>query len=112
MRENKFNLKDATGTYYSFQDFAIATGREPAKKRTDDMNKLKAQQEKFAGKCKVCGQDLTYHYGTNVLTCTNVKCKGIEKRYPNDDGIETVRYIPVTRMVDSTGMEIALNIFS
>lgn len=110
MKENK--LKSLNGkTYYSFQELAAATGK-PVKRRTDDMDKLQAQREHFAGKCKVCGQTLTYHYGTNILTCNNVECKGIRKTGVNDDGTEKVWYLPVIRFLDATGMDIALNLFS
>ena len=111
MKTIKFNLQNANGTYYSFQDFARATGRETAKKRTSDEQKLQAQKEKFVGKCKVCGQDLTYRHGTNILACTNANCKGIEMKRKNDDGTESTWYIPVTRLLDTTGMEIAMNLF-
>lgn len=103
-------LTRLNGTYTSFQDLAAATGR-PVKRRTKDMDKLQAQREHFAGKCKVCGHILTYHNGTNVLTCTNPECKGIKKTGLNDDGSEKVWYVPVIRTVDTTGMEIAARLF-
>lgn len=99
-------------TYYSFQELAKDFGCKPVKRRTNDMDKLKSQQEKFAGRCKVCGNVLTYHQGTNVLTCTNPECKGIKMTSKNDDGTERTWFIPVTRMVDETGMEIAINLFA
>ena len=113
MKENKLRLaKDITAQYSSFEEVAKAWGCKPVKKRTDDEEKLKKQQEKFVGKCKVCGQDLTYIYGTNVLACTNESCKGIKMTSKNEDGTENTWYVPVTRTVDSKGMDIAINLFS
>lgn len=112
MKEKMRLPKDTTAHYTSFEDVAKAFGCKPVKKRTDNVEQLKNQQEKFAGKCKVCGQNLTYHYGTNVLSCTNPDCKGIKMTSKNEDGTDKVWYIPVTRMVDDLGMEIALNLFS
>lgn len=113
MNEKKLRLsKDTTACYHSFEEAAKAWGCRPVKKKTDDAEKLQKQQEKFVGKCKVCGQDLTYIYGTNVLACTNEACKGIKMIGKNEDGSERVYYVPVIRTVDETGMEIALNIFS
>lgn len=101
-----------TKTYYSFQELAKDFGCKPVKKRTSDMDKLTAQREKFVGRCKVCNSLLTYHTGTNVLTCTNPECKGIKMTSKNEDGTERTWFIPVTRMVDETGMEIAINLFA
>lgn len=113
MKEKNLRLsKNTTAHYSSFEEVAKAFGCKPLKKRTDDAEKLKNQQEKFVGKCRVCGQNLTYIDGTNVLACTNTSCKGIKRTYKNEDGTENVRYIPVTRIVDEVGMEIAMNLFS
>ena len=113
MRENKLRLsKDTTAQYNSFEEAAKAFGCRPVKRKTDNAEKLQKQQEKFVGKCKVCGENLTYIYGTNVLACTNEKCKGIKMTSKNEDDTEKVWYIPVTRMVDEAGMEIAMNLFS
>lgn len=113
MKENKFRLsKDTTARYSSFEEVAKAFGCKPVKKRTDDTDKLKKQQEKFVGKCRVCGQNLTYLSDTNALACTNPECKGIKMTAKNEDGTDKIWYIPVTRTVDDTGMEIAMNLFS
>lgn len=113
MKENKLRLsKGTTAQYNSFEEAAKAFGCRPVKKKTDDANKLAKQQERFVGKCKVCGENLTYIHGTNVLACTNEKCKGIKMTSKNEDGTENVWHVPVTRMVDDLGMEIAMNLFS
>lgn len=112
MKGNMRLSKGTTAHYSSFEDVAKAFGCKPVKKKTDNAEQLRNQQERFVGKCRVCGQNLTYHYGTNVLTCTNPECKGIKMTSTNEDGSENVWYIPVTRMVDDLGMEIAMNLFS
>ena len=113
MKENKLRLsKGTTAQYNSFAEAAEAFGCRPVKKKTDNAEKLHKQQERFVGKCKVCGENLTYIYGTNVLACTNADCKGAKMTAKNDDGTDRVWYIPVTRMVDSVGMEIGMNLFS
>lgn len=50
--------------------------------------KRKVQQEKFA-RCKFCGGQMTYHKGTNVLTCENIVDK--EETITNEDGTTTVK---------------------
>lgn len=87
-------------------------GLKPLKKRTNDPEKLKAQQEKFVGKCRVCGQHLVWLEGTNTLACQNPECKGVRMTSKDEDGNEKVWYIPVTRTLDERGMQIATNLFS
>ena len=111
MRELRLS-KNTTAQYNSFEEVAKAWGCKPVKKKTDNVEKLQKQQERFVGKCKVCGENLTYIYGTNVLACTNDKCQGVKMTAKNEDGTERIWYIPVTRMVDDIGMEIAMNLFS
>lgn len=113
MRENKLRLsKDTTAHYSSFEEVAKAWGCKPVKKKTNNTDKLQKQQEKFVGKCKVCGQNLTYLSNTNALACTNAECKGIKMTAKNEDGTDRVWFVPVTRTVDDKGMEIAINLFS
>lgn len=113
MSEKKLRLsKDTTAYYNSFEEAAKAFGCRPVKKRTDDLDKLAKQQERFVGKCKVCGENLTYISDTNILACTNPACKGIKMTSKDEEDNEKVWYIPVTRMVDDKGFEIALNLFS
>ena len=113
MKENKLRLsKDTTAQYNSFEEVAKVFGCRPVKKKTDNLEKLVKQQEKFVGKCKVCGKNLSYIHGTNVLACTNPDCKGIKMTAKNEDGTERIWYVPVTRMVDEKGFEIAMNLFS
>ena len=104
--------KDTTAHYSSFEEVAKVFGCKPVQKRTNDMDKLQKQQEKFVGKCKVCGQNLTYLYGTNILACKNAECKGIKMTSKDEDGAEKIWYIPVTRTVDEKGREIAMNLFA
>jgi hypothetical protein len=113
MNEKKLRLsKDTIACYNSFEEAAKAWGCRPVKKKTDDAEKLQKQQEKFVGKCRVCGQNLTYVYGTNILACTNETCKGVKMTGKNEDGTERIYYIPVTRILDDVGMDIAMNLFS
>lgn len=106
------NDKETTARYSSFTECAKAFGCRPVKRRTDNAEKLAKQREKFVGKCKVCGENLTYINGTNVLACTNPKCTGIKMTAKNDDGSERIWYVPVTRTVDDHGMDVAMNLFS
>ena len=48
---------------------------------------------------------------TNVLACKNPECRGIKMTSTNEDGSERTWYIPVTRMIDNRGMQIAENLF-
>ena len=111
-------IKGTTKTYNSFEEFGKDEklrkqfGLKPIKRRTNDKEKLKAQQEKFVGKCRVCGQHLTWIDGTNTLACKNPDCNGIKMSSKNEDGTEKVWYIPVTRTLDEKGMQIAERLFS
>lgn len=111
-------LKGSIKTYDSFEELGKDEklrkqfGLKPIKRRTNDKDKLKAQQEKFTGKCRVCGQYLVWIDGTNTLACKNTDCNGIRMSSKNEDGTEKVWYIPVTRTLDEKGMQIAERLFS
>lgn len=102
--------KGVTERYASLSELRDNFGLKPVKKRTDNAEKLKAQQEKFLGKCRVCGEPLTWIHGTNILACKNEACKGFKMTGKNEDGSENVWYIPVTRVLDDEGLEIAQRI--
>ena len=106
------NPKGVTERYTSLEELRKGFGLKPVKKRTNDAEKLKAQQEKFLGTCKVCKQTLSWVEGTNICTCKNPACKGVKMTGTNEDGTEKVWYIPVTRILDSKGIEIAEHLFN
>ena len=110
MREFR-KAKGVTERYTSLDELRTSFGLKPIRKRTTDAEKLKAQQEKFVGVCKVCKQPLHWIEGTNTLACKNADCKGVKMTSKNEDGTDKVWYIPVTRMLDSEGMEIAERLF-
>lgn len=110
MREFR-KAKGVTERYTSLEELRTAFGLKAVRKRTTDAEKLKAQREKFVGTCKVCKQPLSWIEGTNTLACKNPECKGVKMTSKNEDGTDKVWYIPVTRMLDSDGMEIALRLF-
>ena len=103
--------KGVTQRYTSLEELRKAWNCKPVVRRTNDKEKLKAQQEKFVGKCKVCGELLSWIEGTNSLACKNPDCKGIKMTSKNDDGTEKAWFIPVTRTLDTEGMEIAERLF-
>ena len=114
------DFKKCKGTIKSFNSFEELRddetlrrqfGLKPVKKRTNDEEKLKEQKEKFVGKCRACGQSLTWIEGTNTLACKNIECKGIRMSSKNEDGTDKVWYIPVTRTLDEKGFEIAQKLF-
>lgn len=103
--------KNVTAHYSSFEETAKAFGLKPATYRTSDLEKLKFQRDKMAGKCKVCGEILTHVSDTNVFACANDKCKGVKIQKVNKDGETKVSYIPVTKVVEGIGSKIIENIF-
>lgn len=103
--------KNCTEHYTSFDELRKAFGIKPVVKRTKDEEKLKAQREKFLGICKVCKQPLSLVEGCNVLACKNEDCKGLPMKGTNEDGSEKIWYIPVSRILDDKGAEIARNLF-
>lgn len=103
--------KNCTEHYTSFSEAAKAFGCREVVKRTKDENKLAMQREKFLGICKVCKQPLHLVSGCNVLSCTNPDCRGVKMTGTNEDGSTYEWYIPVNRVLDSKGAEIARNLF-
>ena len=110
----EFRLGNGTTEHYtSLEALREGFGLSPVVRRTKDENKLKAQQEKFLGVCKVCKQPMSLIDGCNVLACKNETCKGIKMTSKNEeDGTEKVWYIPVTRVLDEKGATIAHNLFN
>lgn len=85
---------------------------ELTKKRPKDEKVLQEKREKFLGACRVCKKPLTLINGCNVLACQNPECKGVKMTSKNEeDGTEKVWFIPVTRVLDDKGFEIAQNLF-
>lgn len=113
MREFR-KAKDVTEHYTSLEELRKSFGLKQVKKRTDDQEKLKAQRDKFVGVCRVCKNPLVWIEGTNILACKNPECKGVKmtSKSEEEDGTEKVWYIPVTRVLDTEGMEIAERLFS
>lgn len=111
MREFR-NGKNCTEHYSSLAELRVAFGLKPLeKKRPKDEKVLQEKREKFLGTCKVCKQTLSIIKNTNVLACKNPECRGIKMTSTNEDGSERTWYIPVTRMIDNRGMQIAENLF-
>lgn len=110
MKEIK-RSKVASEKYTSLEELRKGFGLSPIKKKTKDEQKLKAQQEKFVGTCRVCKKPLTWIEGTNICACQNPDCKGIKMTGTNEDGTEKVWYVPVTRTLNEKGMEIAERLF-
>ena len=105
--------KDCTEHYTSLESLRAAWGLKPIqKKRPKTEEALKTAQEKFLGTCRVCKHPLVLINGCNVLACQNSECKGIKMTSKNEeDGTEKVWYIPVSRVLDERGAEIAENLF-
>ena len=101
------NGKGVTEHYSSLEEMAKAWNIKPANKRTKNEEELKAQQEKFLGKCRSCGQLLSFVKGSNVVCCKNEKCRGINISKKGEEP----RYIPVTRTLDEKGIRIAEALF-
>lgn len=110
MREFR-KSKDCTEHYSSLEELRKGFGLKPIKRKTDDAEKLKAQQEKFLGTCRVCKKPLVWITGTNICACQNENCKGTPMKGTNEDGSEKIWYVPVTRILDVKGFEIAMNLF-
>ena len=106
MTMSKYNV------YHSFAEWAEAEyGIKPTKKVTRDKQKLTSQREKFVGTCPYCKEPCTYIYGTNVVACTNEKCKGKKMVSKNSEGEDRVSYKPYFRLVNEKNMEIGKTIF-
>lgn len=90
--------------YSSFEELASDFVTFEKNNRTKNVDKLKKQQEKFLGRCKSCGQLLSWIRGTNIVACQNAQCKGIKSKNSND-------MVPVFRVLDEKGLVIAQNLF-
>jgi len=76
-------------TYHTWGDWeAINTKKSKGKGAKVDEQKREAQRTKFA-RCRVCGKQMTYLNGTNILVCKNEVEK--KKTRVNELG-ETVEY--------------------
>ena len=111
MREFR-KSKDCTEHYTSLEELRTNFGLAPNSRKTKDANKLKAQREKFLGTCKICKQPLSWVENTNVCACKNPSCNGIKMISKNEDGTERAWFIPIIKMLDETGMQIAMNLFT
>ena len=101
--------KGITAYYGSLEELAKAYNTSTLK-RTKDQAKLESQREKFLGKCRVCGEPLSY-LGGNVMACQNESCKGFETKTRDEDGNETVVFKPVFKILDEHAETIAYNLF-
>jgi len=103
-----------TEHYSSFEEMAKACGRKPIIKKTKDANKLASQQEKFRAKhlCAACKQPMEFVRNTNVMVCSNEKCKGLKNVRVDKEGNEVVTYTTSYDILDELGAEIGNVIFS
>lgn len=99
--------------YNSFEELAESMKIKPITKVTNNMKKLKGQQDHFVSKhkCKACGCPMTW-IGGNIMSCTNPKCKGIKITKEDEDGNKIISYVTSYDLLDKKGTEIAGNIFS
>lgn len=70
------------------------------KKKNHDEN-LDAKREKFAGICPVCKQPMKWINETNVMVCSNAKCRGFEEKTKKKKEGEDPVYTPVIRLLNS-----------
>ena len=109
------NYKMGKGVSYhcnSFEDIARKFGCKPFIKRTGNAEKLAKQQKNFYKRhiCKACNQPLTWIEGTNIMSCTNPECKGIEKSYEDDTGVKKTGYELSYQSLSEKEEDIANNI--
>lgn len=100
--------KGETAHYTSLEQLREDFHLPKISKKSKNKEKVAKQQEQLLGKCKVCGNPLSYIYGTNVLACTNEECKG--KKITAKSGEEF--YVPVVKILDNKGTDIAINLFA
>ena len=93
MRQEKSGIR-----YFSFQEL-------PDVKKQEKHVYSEKKKEKFLGLCKVCKSQLEYIPGTNIVICTNEKCKGQKKKQEDEGG----RFI--YRLLDDAGLDKALTLF-
>lgn len=87
-----------TNRYHGFSELP---GVSKSKKTKNHVSQ--EDQEKFAGKCRVCGHSLQYIDGTNVMVCSNPECKG--------SGRKDEDYIPVYRCLNPKSTKTAKRLF-
>lgn len=106
--------KGETAHYTSLEQMRDALDIPKMQKRSKNKDKLEADQSKFLGVCRSCGKSLHYISGTNILVCNNESCKG-RKLQPKstEANSETTdeKYVPVMRILNEKGTEIAENLF-
>lgn len=97
--------------YSSFEEVAEALGYKSSNKKNSE--KIEKKKEVFLSKnkCKGCGEPLTFISGTNIMTCTNDKCKGIKIKRVNAEGEEYVAYTPSFFLLNKNGERLANEIF-
>jgi hypothetical protein len=66
------------------------------------------KKEKFLGICRICKEPLSYIGDTNVVVCTNEKCRG----YKNENKEDESEWSPIFRLLDDKGLNKALTLFS
>lgn len=95
--------KNETAHYTDFDALRQAFHLPKIRKRTRDHSKLGEQQSRFLGTCRACGKQLSYVNDTNVLVCSNEQCPGIK--------IREDFFVPINRILDGKGSEIAQTLF-
>lgn len=104
--------KNNSSSYSSFEDALIAIGGTPRPKKTKNKEKLKKQQDHLTGVCRACKQPLTWIDGTNIVSCQNPGCRGLKRTRTNSEtGKKEIYYLPVYRILDDRGLNIAINLF-
>lgn len=99
--------KDKKGTVH-YNSFEELSNNNKKKNRIQD---LEAKQKKFVGVCKICKEPMTWIPGTNVVSCTNPECKGIEVKKKDVEGEDVIIHIPVNRVISSDSMGYAERLF-
>lgn len=101
--------------YYSFDELCQEEyGMKPLSKKTNDTQKLEAQQEKFEGVCPYCKERAKFIPATNIVVCVNPSCKGkkvVVKGDPATDETDYVKYVPFIRILSDKGYEIGNTLF-
>ena len=112
MRE--FRISKTTKEHYSsFKEMRQSWGLKPIVKKTKDENKLESQRQSFVNKhkCRACGKPMVFVGNSNVMVCSNEKCKGLKHEYIDKFG-ETQTYYEISKdLLDDLGSKIANNIF-
>ena len=117
MKKIKKSKETKTFDPSSFDELRKEFGLKPIVWRTNDLDKLKGQRERFQSKhlCPVCKQPMKYIEGTNIFCCANNECKGFTKEIreiidEETEEKEIIRYTPF-HTLDEKSAVIANNIF-